>query len=328
VEEQLACYWRLKQMLTFQPLETVRRVVPLGLRCIDVATQRTVFDGLSVKATSLSGSSKSVSAFINRSGIFAFQCLPGLYDFEYGVDASVLAGPPIVSPAKGKEFAIRIEDTQGRFLSVGLILTLPRRDVLSALLFSAPNRACVPGFTVIRGEIKDATLIGSLRPASFARIEAQYELTNPPTIYAAIADARGQFALFLPPPNPFKPPAGIPVTSPNTSGRQTLSQLRWPITIQFFYQPQRQKFICANARGQIEIVEGEPESLVMPTSDGQYCLPELASLLMQSAAGIFAATSALAAATLQTEIMFGQEVVLRTVGGDSAIWIAPPFSSP
>lgn len=315
-------------MPTFQPLETVRRVVPLGLRCIDVMTQQPVFDGLSVKAAPTYGSYKSVPAFVNRSGIFAFQGLPGLHDFEYGADASLLADPPVVSPARRKEFAIRIEDTQHRFLSVGLILTLPRREVLPALLFSAPNRARVPGFAVIRGEIKDATLTGSLRPASFARIEAQYELTNPPTIYAAIADARGQFALFLPPPNPFKPPAGVPVTSPNTSGRQTLSQLSWPITIQFFYQPQRQKFICANARGQIEIVEGEPERVSAPTSEERYCLPELASLLMQSAAGVFASTSAPAVETLQAEIMFGQDVVLRTVGGDSDVWIAPSFSSP
>lgn len=315
-------------MPTFQPLETVRRVAPLGLRCLDTLTQRPVFEGLSVKATPTSGTYKSVSAFVNRSGIFAFQGLPGLHDFEYGADASLLADPPIVSPARDKEFALRIEDTQRRFISIGLILTLPRREVLSALLFSAPNRARVPGFTVIRGEIKDATLMASLRPASFARIEAQYEVTNPPTIYAAIADARGQFALFLPSPNPFKPPAGVPVTSPNTSGRRTLSQLRWPLTIRFFYQPQRQKFICANARGQIEIVEGEPERVSAPTSEGRYCLPELASLLMQSAAGVFASTPAPAAETLQTEIMFGQDMVLRTVGGGSDVWIAPPFSSP
>ena len=70
-------------------------------------------------------------------------------------------------------------------------------------------------------------------------------------VYVALADWRGEFALLLPEPNPLLPPAGVSVTSPNTSGRQTITQLRWPVTLRFFYQPQGQLFITTDERGRV-----------------------------------------------------------------------------
>lgn len=316
-------------MPTYQPLETVVRAVPLGLRCVDISTQSQVWGGLRVTATPSEGAPKTIAAFLTPSGIYAFRDLPGLYDFEYGIDAPV-SSPPISSPHVGKEFAIRVEDAAGRYLPWGVILTLPRAEVVTTYLFSSPTRASMPGFTIIRGGLKDSTRTlpgGTLRPAAFARIEAQYEADGPTTSYVALADWRGQFALFLPSPNPLQPAEGEIVTSPNTSGRKTLAQLSWPVTLSFFYEPERQKFIRSNERGRIEIFEGTRDGVtdVSPSATARSCVPELVSLLVQQAAEVLPEVSAAPAATLETSIEYGKDVVARTAGSaDAGIRLVPP----
>jgi hypothetical protein len=296
---------------------------------MDIATQAQVSGGLSITATPTNGRGKTVPAFVTRSGIYAFQGLPGLHDFEYGIGQTFQTSPPASPP--GQEFAIRVEDALGNYLPWSMALTLPRSEVLTTWLFSAPKRAGVPGFMVIRGGLKDTTrrrADGTLRPAAFARISAEYEVTSPPTAYVALADWRGEFALFLPAPNPLQRPAGETVTSPNTTGRKTISQLRWPVTLSFFYQPEKQRFICADARAQIKIIEGQQEGLTdnAPTAASERrCVPELVSLLMQGAAEMLPGVTLPAAAALEAEIEFGKDVVVRTDGStDSCVWLVPP----
>lgn len=315
--------------ITYRTLETVLRTPPLGLRCVDIVTRSPVTAGLRVTAARTLRSGKTVAASATRSGIHVLQGLPGLHDFEYGVGGAVLASPPVSSPPAGKEFAISVEDAEGRYLAYGLVLTLPRRDVVTTYLFSAPGRAAAPGFVAIRGGLKDKgrppARDGALHPAGFARIEAQYVAANPPAKYVALADARGQFALFLPPPNPLQPPPGETVSSPNTAGRRTLAELRWPITLTFFYEPLNQKFICARADGRTELIEGQREGLTdaAQPGGGVRCVPDLPSLLVQSAARVYSDAGGPAAATLQATIEFGKDMVVRTAGGDSNVWVAP-----
>lgn len=315
-------------MITYHPLETVIRTPPLGLRCVDITTRASVTAGLRVTATLMSGSGKTVPATATRSGVHAFQGLPGLHDFEYGAESFALTSPPLASPPFGKEFAIQVDDDAAHFLPWGLVLTLPRREILTTLLFSAPSRAAVPGFVAIRGGLKDRSqpprADGTLEPAGFAHIKAHYNVPNP-TEYFALADARGQFVLFLPSPNPLLPPSGILPSSPNEAGRRTLSELRWPLTLTFFYEPSAQRFICTRAGGRTEIILGQQAGVtdMAQSASGMRCVPDLQSLLVQAAAGVYATAAGPPAATLEPNMEFGKDLVVRTEGGEFNLWIEP-----
>lgn len=316
------------EMITYQPLETVIRTPPLGLRCVDIATRAPVTAGLRISATLKNGGAKTVLATPTLSGVHAFQGLPGLHDFEYDAQSFPLTSPPLASPPFGKEFAIKVEDIAGHFLPWGLVLTLPRREIVTALLFSAPGRCAVPGFIAIRGGLKDKSrpprADGTLEPAGFAHIKAQYKAPNA-TEYFALADARGQFVLFLPSPNPLLPPSGVSPSSPNAAGRRTLAELRWPLTVTFFYEPAEQKFICTRADGRTEIILGQQVGVtdVPQSASGLRCVPDLQSLLVQAAARVYATATGPPAATLEPNIEFGKDLVVRTEGGEFNLWIEP-----
>lgn len=315
---------------TFQPLETVTRTVPLGLRCVDIATRSQVSSGLSVTALPTDRPARPSAAYLTRSGVYALRDLPGLRGFEFGDDEAFAASPP-ASPA-GREFAVFIEDAWARYLPYAMRLTLPRARLLTTFLFPAPAQPRANGLTTIRGGLRDTTrpaADGSPSPARFARVEAEYEVTSPPTVYVALADWRGEFALFLPEPNPLKPPAGVLVTSPNTSGRQTISELRWPVTLRFYYEPQAQQFITTDERGRVGVLTGQAEGVTdqPPEAAAARYFPVLPSLLNQSAAEVFAVAGASGppGAALEAEIEFGKDLVARTDGAsDSGVWLVPP----
>ena len=316
-------------LLTYHPLETVARTVPLGLRCVDIATRSQVSSGLSVTALPADRRARTTVAHLTHSGVYALRDLPGLREFEFG-DAPAASSPP-ASPA-GREFAVFVEDAEGRYLPYAMRLTLPRRSLMTTFLFPAPSRPRASGLTTIRGALRDTTRAladGSPGPAPFARVEAEYETTSPPTVYVALADWRGEFALFLPEPNPLRPPAGVSVTSPNTSGRQTISELRWPVTLRFFYEPQGQQFITTDGRGRVGLLTGPAEGVTdrPPEAAPLRYFPVLPSLLNQSATGVYAAAGAPPppAAALEAEIEFGKDLVARTSGAtDSGVWLVPP----
>lgn len=316
--------------LTFQPLETLARTVPLGLRCVDIATRSQVSSGLSVTALPADRPARPAAAYLTRSGVYALRDLPGLREFEFGDDAAFDASPPASPP--GREFAVFVEDARGVYLPYAMRLTLPRARLLTTFLFPAPARPRSSGLTAIRGGLRDATRLapdGSPAPARFARVEAQYELTSPPTVYVGMADWRGEFALFLPEPNPLKPPAGVTTTSPNTTGRQTISELRWPVTLRFFYEPQGQQFITTDERGRVQVLTGQTEGVTdrPPEAAPARYFPVLPSLLNQSAAEVFAVAGASGppGAALEAEIEFGKDLVARTDGAsDSGVWLVPP----
>lgn len=318
-------------MKSFVQLETVTHITPLGVACIDIATQTRITTGLRVTATSTTGIARTATAVATPSGAFVLHNLPGLHDFEYESSDETTTSPPIT-----KEFAIQVDDRERRFLPWGMVLTLPRKGLFSSFLFSAPSRLMVPGLAVIRGALKDSTRTGpdgGLLPAAHARIEAQYELTSPPTVYVGMADERGQFALFLPFPNPLSPPPGTTIVSPNTPGRRTLSELAWPVTLMFFYQPARQRFVVTRPDGRVEIIQGQQPGLTDEPPPGWRAVPELPSLLRdQTVARVVRPAASPASAELQIEIEYGKDKVVRAEDGDPtdvSVWIEPqPVSSP
>ena len=316
--------------VTYQPLETAARTAPLGLRCVDISTRSQVSEGLRVTALPTDRTARPAAAYLTRSGVYALRDLPGLLDFEFAADEPPAPSPPPSPP--GKEFAVFVEDGGGRYLPYAMRLTLPRAKLLTTFLFPAPARPHAAGLTTIRGSLRDATRPlsdGSPGPARFARVEAEYEATSPPTVYVALADWRGEFALFLPEPNPLRPPAGVSATSPNTAGRQTISELSWPVTLRFFYEPQAQQFITTDERGRVGDLTGQTGGVTdrPPADSSPRYFPVLPSLLNQSAAEVFAVAGASGppGAALEAEIEFGKDLVARTAGArDSGVWLAPP----
>jgi hypothetical protein len=193
----------------------------------------------------------------------------------------------------------------------------------------------VPGFVAIRGGLKDRSLPprpdGSLQPAAFAYIKARYTSPSLSAEYLAMADARGQFVLFMPSPNPLTPPPGVSVSSPNTASRRTIADLTWPLTLNFFYQPARQNFFCTRPDGRLESISGQrPGVTDVPQSrSGLRCVPDQPSLAAQAAASVYLSTSGPADSTLPANMAFGKDLVVSTAGAGSDVWLEPqPLSSP
>jgi len=57
--------------------------------------------------------------------------------------------------------------------------------------------------------------------------------------------------------------------------------------------------------------------------NGLRCYPDLQSLLVQATARAYATASGPATATLELNIEFGKDLVVRTDGGDFNLWIEP-----
>jgi hypothetical protein len=308
-------------------IESLVRRTPLGLRCVDVATNGPAPAGLRVTALPLEEAGKPVAAFTTLSGVYALRGLTGLRDFEFGGAEEILLSPP-ASPPAGRDFVILVEDPQSRYLPFAMRLRLPRADALQTMLFPAPGRPPAPGLIALRGSLKDAAHLladGSRRPAAFAHISAQYETPGEVAEYLGLADDRGQFILFLPFPNPARPPAGIILTSPNTAGRQTLAELRWPVRMSFFYQPDNQRFVCLHGDGRVELITGQ--SAADAARAGARTLPVLRSLVDQAAATIVPPSADPPAPDLRVEVGFNPEAVVKPPAGpegDASVWLRPP----
>lgn len=312
-------------MSAIRILETIVRRSPLGVRLLDIATCAPVTNGLWVTARPLGERGKTVTALPNRSGVYAMHGLPGLRDFEFGGAEELLLSPP-VSPASGKEFAILIEDLQGRYLPVGMQLRLPRAKVETIAILAAPARTGQPGVIALRGSLKDALHSlpdGTARPAAHTLIRAQYDIAGDEAVYEGLADDRGQFVLFLQFPDLAHLPPGVVLGSPNTADRLTLANLQWPVRLSFFYQPGAQQFIGLRADQQAELIHGLDNALAAQLA-GLRCIPELHSLSNQSAATVIPPAPEPPAATLRIQIGFVPEIVVKPVNGDGNIWLRPP----
>ncbi len=253
-------------MLRVVPLESILLRAPLGVRFIDLSRGVPVTDGLVVTARPLEivvGEVVSVGRPMLAlrspvSGIYGFRTLPGLEPYVRGErEASAwcgggspfegfeptpeellelgtlrrLVGAEALTPAAN--FVVRVEDQAGRFLPQVLLLCLPREQLLEVPLFSSPARPVPSGLAAVRGQVAERD------PSGQAGAAAGWALVTASTdgvTYAALADARGMFALFLPYAATLPPLAGSP-----PHGALPFDQLTWPISVQVFYEPAHQR---------------------------------------------------------------------------------------
>lgn len=309
-------------MQRFFQLEKVIRRAPLGMRFVDIIRDVTVSDALLVYAWQKGTNGLKQTALVSPiSGVHGFRSLPGLASYEVGLRpasdwcpapgagdvtspddwASSGALTSWVNAAEGAakaNFIVTIQDLQGRFLPELLFLCLPRETVLEVPLFSSPARAPLAGFGVIRGQLvrNDGPQAG--QPAGWARITAILG----DHVYESIADARGMFVIFV-------PYARFPALQNGGAGAggEYVALLTWDVIIQVSYQPSQLIFIPD---------PGIPNTplLISP--------PDMRSIIEQKRAKVYPQAGQVAD-ELSTQLPFGRDLVITTVGQQSLLFIDP-----
>ena len=278
-----------------QQLDQINIFTTLGVRFWDAATEMQVRTGLAVTAHRRDHNGRRVAAFRTRSGIYAFQGLPGLQDLEY-----TTVGPD-EQAAPTHDFVVNVEDSAQRFIPTAFSVTLPlaERGVYPLLspgnppetappgfyLFSASTRRAAPGQAMLRGDLVDAVGGG---PAAHAVVEVSRTSNPPSPPWYGIADAYGKLAVLF--PYPTLNENGIP---PN--GLTSLPNTTWELTVRVRYAPTK---------------------LIVPPGVG---VPEITSIFSQDQGGVYTrAPDASPPGTLQAQttatLRYGAETMLRTEG--------------
>ncbi len=107
-------------MLEYRHLETVSRKSLLGIRFWDPALNAKIGFGLDAVLYPLDNIRKRVSANYTRSGIYAFNNIPGMYDVETQSQDEAAASPPA-----SRQYVLEVQDTRERFAPVALQIELP-----------------------------------------------------------------------------------------------------------------------------------------------------------------------------------------------------------
>lgn len=279
-------------------LEKQRIFTPLGIRFWDFAQDRTVDDGLVVSAVSPVPGLDPIAAVRTRSGVYAFQGLPGLHDVEYpNSNSGAVTSPPQAIP-----FVITVTDTLRRYLPqiFTVELPLPYRGVFlsnevtsppgaaaRAYLFSATSRPVPSGCAAIRAQVWNK---GANSPAAYAVLQ----LMVGGNLWTGIADENGAVAVFF----PFPPLERLSLGSPPGSGQGTIYNTTWPVSVQ---------------------VRSQASKLIFPLATRSnlapfwLTTPSLKSIMNdQGSATIWSTEVGPPAATFSATLQYDAELVLRT----------------
>jgi len=299
---------RLDDGRGYQWVEDLEVFCPLGVRFWDPVSDRPIGEGLVVRAWPLPATRPVTRAFRSRSGVYAFQGLPGLRPVER---------PGPASPPGRRPFVVEVVDRRRRFLPAAFEvgLPLPYRGVFLAqdpggpasppdlapgfVLFPSPVRSNPPGIAVVRGELAD---FGSGLPAPHALVAV--ELAGG-VVHRSMADREGRFAVHFPLP-PLKealpPLGGSPPPAPVSPPVPPVDDRTWEITVRVQWQPAKL----------------DP----LPGTDQ----PEHRNVLAQTAAGVLASPPGSPAPTVEPSwdgvLGYDGEVVVKTAGS-SRLWISP-----
>lgn len=271
-------------------LERVRIVTPLGIRFWDPSLDTPVDDGLIVRASLDGRRDPPRQAFRTRSGIYAFQGLPGLHDAEYPSNDEAFAA----SPAQTLRFTIQVDDEQRRFLPTAFRVDVPYQGIFPTETPSSPGAAPPPGvylfsastrqtpstLAVIRAQLVDQRDPVGNAPAAFAVLEIQ--LPGLAVVYG-VADVQGSVLVLFPYP-------AFSVTPATPSPPSGLQQ-SWPVAVRVRYAPSSLVFPPGSVVPDLRTILSQPLGQVWPTSPSN---------------------PAQAVSELNARVFFGQPLVLRT----------------
>ena len=292
----------------YRVVESLGRNTCLGIRFWDAVTGGFVRDTLRVSAFPMSGPRKLLDATQNRSGVYAFNHLPGLREIEQRADDDFY----LVSPSDQRSFVVEVRDTSGDFLDVGFIVDLPLpypgvylSDPLSSPpegvpkgvnLFSSIKRTPPPMVAAIRAELVDADTDA---PAAHAVMSVR---TEDGYRWYGVSNNEGKVAVLMPYPMLVDGLGG----SPHEGGPGMLSVQTWTLAVDIRYSP--------------ELVDRLPLS----------SLVDYATVLNQPPAEVWlerAAVDVTPLATLDVPLRYGEDVVLKT-DGLSTLMVTPVASPP
>jgi hypothetical protein len=235
--------------------EQVVRRTPLGLRVWDTAAATHSIDGLQIDVSQRSRPTRSTRAFVNASGIYCVQDLPGLATFER--DA---ADDPAAWDIPAREYRIVVRDPAGRFLPLAFDASLPMRGLLDPWLtasplsaplpplesplspvaaplpalplFSSPSRPVPGALAVLRAELREHP---SGRPAAWCLLELAI---GGVVRGLGLADRKGRVMVLFPyPPSP-RPTLTSPI-SPLASPPSPRNDFRWTLSLTAYYRGQQ-----------------------------------------------------------------------------------------
>jgi hypothetical protein len=288
-----------------QILERVGRRTLLGIRFWDPALDVQIRDGLQVTLTPLESGAKSLGAYLTRSGIYAFDGIPGLHDLETRV-----TGPAAVSPDMQRAFVLQVEDRSGQFTGAAQIVQLPLPYpglylVDSEIgspgerprgfnLYSSVNRQPIAQYTSVRGQLMDTD---SNLPAAHALLRIQ---TEEGSSWYGLSDGNGQFSVLL--PYPF-----LHVTygsSPPVNDGVRLFQRVWNLSLAVMYAPSALEAVPGTDRPSYFSILNQGQALIYQHSPG-------------SATG--------EVIELTTQLNYGRNLVVAT-DGFSELYISPTGS--
>lgn len=217
-------------------VERVQRFTTLGLKFWDPVLDEQVADGLLVEAwPNEPGIPRRRRAFRTRSGVYAFDGLPGMNGVELDRRSAI---PSAVE--ERRPFVVAVRDTRDRYVPMALAVDLPlpypgvflggstaspQTRLPRILLYSAANRR-TPGWL--------ARVEGTLRvkstgaPAPYALVTIAVGDDE----WSGISDAEGRFLIALPYPPTAE--ADASPTSPPRIPPTTLDHI-WPLELSVRY---------------------------------------------------------------------------------------------
>ena len=292
-------------VMGYQLMERVKRCTLLGIRFWDPALDAQIKDGLKVTLAPAENTEKTITAYRTRSGIYAFDNIPGMRELETSMNDDEISSPPQI-----RSYVLDIEDVSGRFSGVAQVVNLPLpysglflvdSDIGSPgeitkgfNLYSSIIRTSPSQYVCVRGELVDSD---NDLPAVNALLRVQ---TDDGSSWYGLSDQDGKFSVMM--PYPYLHVAYG--SSPPVSDGLRLFQRTWNIALSVLYSPSA-----------LEPVPGSDK-------------PSYFSVLKQSQALIYQHSPGSAAGEideLTTQLNYGRDLVVST-DGFSELHISPTGS--
>ncbi|MFT5082083.1 MAG: hypothetical protein ACI9Y1_000105 [Lentisphaeria bacterium] len=285
-------------MLNNPILERVSQKTLLGIRFWDPALDVQILNGLHVTLAPIENILQMRSATKTSSGVYAFNNIPGMLNFENGMEGTEVLNSP-GSPSPSRTYVLEAQDLERRFTGVSLLIDLPLPYAGLFLvddnvgspsntpkgfnLYSSITRFSARQYTCVRGELINRV---SEQPAAHALVRVQ---TEDDFSWFGLADEKGRFAIMMPYPFLSVSFGGSP---PTVEGIR-LSERTWNIQVSVMYEPLSQ-----------HIVPGALQ-------------PDYSSILSQKQALVYTATpenDAGEVSELPAVLVYGRDLIVKTDG--------------